>query len=63
MNLNNRNKPHIYLRRISVVLQARSQEFLRAGELSENKCKNFNIFWVIKLHVEITVGFFPEPAV
>ena len=33
-------KPNIFLCRISVVLQARSQEFLRAGEFSENKCEN-----------------------
>ena len=56
-------KNFIYLWRISVVLQARSQESLRAGELSENKCKNSNLFWAIKLHVGITVGFFPGPVV
>ena len=41
--------------------QACSEEFLRAGELSENKGKNSFFFSAIKLHVGIIVGFFPWP--
>ena len=39
------------------------RNFLRAGELSENKCENSNFFSAIKPHVDIAVGFFPGSAV
>ena len=45
---------------MKIALLVRSQEFLRAGELSENKCENSNFFSAIKLNVDITVGFFPD---
>ena len=37
--------------------------YYRAGELSKNKGKNSIFFSAIKLHVDIAVGFFPEPVV
>ena len=46
---------------LSIYLQAHSQEFLRAGEVSENKGKNYNFCLAIQLYVDITVGLFPGP--
>ena len=53
---------HVY-QKLTTQQEMRSQKFLRAGELSETKGRNFNFLLVIKLHVDITVDVFPGPAV
>ena len=62
MNLNHRNNLRNISEEFRLSCRRVSQEFLRAGELSENKCENFHFFSAVKLYVDITVGFFPECA-
>ena len=59
---NQRENSQISLKNLYCIL-TRSQEFLRAGGLSENKGKNYYFFLAIKLHADIVMGFFPGPAV
>ena len=47
----------LYTLFLTLLLQARSQEFLRAGKVSENQGTNFSQFWEIKLHANITARF------
>ena len=53
---------HVY-QKLTTHQETRSQKFLRAGEISENKSRNFIFLSVIKLHTDITVNFFPGHAV
>ena len=46
-------------KKLTTQQEMRSQKFLRAGELSENKGRNFYFLLVVKLHVDIIVDFFP----